>query len=412
MSAPASRSAPTSPLTPAPCLSVLFSGGFRPFFLAAGLHAVTSLLFWLAWLGVHHAGGTFLSLSIAPPPFVWHGHEMLFGFGGAAIGGFLLTAVPNWTGSPPVANGRLAGLFALWLVGRAVVWLSALLPPVVVAIGDLLFLPALLLCLAGPVLRAGKRQNMGVIAVIALLWLAQILSHLGMTGPDGIAVISDGGRTGRLMALDVLTLLMAVIGGRITPAFSRNWLAAKGRPVPPAVPMVPWTPAALAGILLVLIGDLSGQDLAVAAGAALASVALLIRLVLWQGWRVRQEPLLVVLHIGALWLVIGYALRSLAALSVLPEAASLHALTTGAAGTLIVAVMSRASLGHTGRPLSSSAGLTLAFVLVSVAAVVRVIVPMAFPALYMEGMLVAGAAWVIAYLLFLIRFVPILLAPR
>lgn len=390
-----------------PSLTAFLSGGFRPFFLAAGVHAALSLVFWMVWLGVHHAGGAFLTLSVSPPPYIWHGHEMLFGFAGAAVGGFLLTAVPNWTGHRPVAGLRLAALVWLWLAGRIALWSSAVLPGPVVAGLDLLFLPALITTLAGPVIRSGKRQNMAVIAVIALLWVAQILSHLGM-----LNVLSDGGRAGRLMALDVLTLLMTVIGGRITPAFSRNWLSAQGRPLPPAVPMVPWTPAAITGILMVLAGDLSGQSLLTAAGSLLAAVALLVRLALWQGWRVRSEPLLLVLHVGALWLGAGYLLRGLAALSLLPEAASLHALTTGAAGTLILGVMCRAALGHTGRGLSSSPGLTSAFALVSLAALVRVAVPIALPAFYMEGMLLAGAAWVIAFGLFTAHFLPILTTPR
>ncbi|WP_019643912.1 NnrS family protein [Novispirillum itersonii] len=390
-----------------PSLTAFLSGGFRPFFLAAGLHAAVSLIFWLVWLGVHHAGGTFVTLSVSPPPYIWHAHEMLFGFAGAAVGGFLLTAVPNWTGHRPVAGLRLAALVWLWLAGRIALWASAALPGPVVAGLDLLFLPALVTTLAGPVIRSGKRQNMAVIAVIALLWVAQILSHLGMAG-----ILTDGGRAGRLMALDVLTLLMTVIGGRITPAFSRNWLSAQGLPLPPAVPMVPWTPAALTGILIVLAGDLSAQPMLTAAGALLAAVALLVRLALWQGWRVRSEPLLLVLHLGALWLGVGYLLRGLAALSFLPEAASLHALTTGAAGTLVLGVMCRAALGHTGRALSSSPGLTSAFALVSLAALLRVVVPVALPGFYMEGMLVAGAAWVAAFVLYVIHFLPILTTPR
>lgn len=390
-----------------PSLTALLSGGFRPFFLAAGLHAALSLVFWMVWLGVHHAGGAFVKISVSPPPYVWHAHEMLFGFAGAAVGGFLLTAVPNWTGHRPVAGMRLAALVWLWLAGRIALWSSAVLPGPVVAGLDLLFLPALISTLAGPVIRSGKRQNMAVIGVITLLWVAQLLSHLGM-----LDILQDGGRAGRLMALDVLTLLMTVIGGRITPAFSRNWLSAQGLPLPPAVPLMPWTPAAIIGILLVLAGDLSSQPMLTAGGALLAAVALLVRLALWQGWRVRSEPLLLVLHVGALWMGIGYLLRGLAALSFLPEAASLHALTTGAAGTLILGVMCRASLGHTGRPLSSSPGLTSAFALVSLAALVRVLVPIALPGFYMEGMLLAGAAWVIAFGLFTAHFLPILTTPR
>lgn len=387
----------------------LLSAGFRPFFLLAAVHAVAAMAFWLVWLGIHLLNGAIAELSIGMPPHVWHGHEMLFGFVSAAVAGFLLTAVPNWTGTAPVSGRRLGLLVAAWLAGRGAVWASAALPPVLVVAADAAFLPLLGLMLAGPLVGAGKLRNTGFLVLLAVLSSALLLSHAGIYG-----WLDDGGFIGRLIAVDVAAVMMAVIGGRITPAFSRNWLRARGGDLP-------MTPTALdrAAILmaaLVLASDVLSpwlSDTTRGVPALIAGGLLLVRLAVWRGWRVRTEPLLWVLHLGALWLAVGFLLRGGALTwAWMPETTALHAHTVGAAGTLVLGVMSRATLGHTGRPLSADGVLTSAFVLVSLAALCRLIPPLAWPGVYLEAMVVAGLLWCAAAGLFLLRMTPALVAPR
>lgn len=387
----------------------LLSAGFRPFFLLAAAHAIAAMAFWLVWLGVHLMNGAIADLSIGMPPHVWHGHEMLFGFVSAAVAGFLLTAVPNWTGTAPVAGPRLALLVVVWLAGRAAVWASAALPPVLVVLADAAFLPLLGVMLAGPLLSAGKTRNAAFLLLLAVLSAALLLSQAGIYG-----WLDDGGYMGRLIAIDVAAVMMTVIGGRITPAFSRNWLRARGRDLPDPPKML--NLAAVLSVVLVLLSDAQASwlgDLPRGLFALLAGALLLVRLVSWRGWLVRAEPLLWVLHLGALWLAVGFLLRGGALLwDWMPETTALHAHTVGAAGTLVIGVMSRATLGHTGRSLTSDPWLTGAFVLVTVAALARLVPPVAFPALYLEAMVAAGLLWCVAAGLFLLRLTPALISPR
>lgn len=387
----------------------LLSAGFRPFFLLAAAHAVTAMAFWLGWLAVHLLNGAVTELSIGMPPHVWHGHEMLFGFVSAAVAGFLLTAVPNWTGTAPLAGRQLGVLVAVWLAGRAAVWLSASLPPLLVVVADAAFLPLLAAALAGPLVRAGKARNAGFLVLLAVLTAALLTSHAGIYG-----WLDDGGTLGRLLAIDVAAVMMVVIGGRITPAFSRNWLRARGGDLP-ATPAT-LDKAAVASVVLVLVADALSPllgDTPRGVLAVLAGIVLLARLATWRPARVRAEPLLWVLHLGALWLAAGFALRGGALLGGwMTETTALHAHTVGAAGTLILGVMSRATLGHTGRPLTADGLLTAAFAAVTAAALARLLPPVLWPSVYLEAMVVAGLLWCLAAGLFLARLTPALVLPR
>lgn len=389
-------------------MPVLLTMGFRPFFLLAGLHGVVAMVFWGVWLGVHAAGGTILGLSIDTPPYVWHAHEMLFGFVSAAIAGFLLTAVPNWTGTQPLRGGPLALLVAVWLIGRAALWSSAFLPPAVVLVADAVFLPLLAAFLAVPLVRAGKWRNLGVLALLGGIALANLLSHLGMIG-----VLDDGGHLGRVLAVDGVVALMVVIGGRITPAFSRNWLRSHGHADADAVmPPRPLDLAAVLATVAVFVGDAAGTPQITGVLAVVAAVATGTRLVWWKGWRVGAEPLLWVLHLGAAWITLGFALRAAALLGAgISESAALHAHTAGAVGTLVLGVMCRAALGHSGRPLTAGWPLGAAFILVGIAATVRIGGPLLLPAEYLGTMIVAAFAWIAAYSIFTAIFTPILVRP-
>lgn len=375
--------------------------GFRPFFLGAGALAALLIPWWagaLAW-GI--------PLGTVWPPSLWHGHEMLFGFVGAAIAGFLLTAVPSWTGERGFAGTPLIALGTLWAIGRAVAATSALWPRFLVAGLDLLFLPALASLVLPPLVRSGNR-NTPLLAVLAALWGTDIAFYWGVFhGNTAFA------RHALFIGIDIVLLLVTVIGGRIIPAFTNA--ALKQRGVPSAVHA--WramTPLAVGAMLAVTAIDLwSPESRASGVLAAGAAVIQAVRLAQWQGFRTLRAPIVWILHIGYLWLPLGFALKALALLAGVGFAASyLHALTIGAAATMIMAVMTRASLGHTGRPLVVARPTAYAYGLLTAAAAARVFGPVLLPFTYTAVVVLAASLWTAAFVLFLKVYAPILLSPR
>ena len=379
----------------------LFGYGFRPFFLAAGLAGVLLVPWWSASL----AAG--VPLGTNWPASLWHGHEMLFGLIVAAIAGFLLTAVPSWTGARGFAGWPLAALAALWALGRLCVASSASWPAVLVAVLDLAFLPVLAVFVLAPLVRAGNR-NTPLLAVLTALWLTNVGFYWGI-GRDDPALA----RHALVLGIDVVLLLVTVIGGRIIPAFTASAFKQHGI----ASTLRAWrgmTPLAVAAMIVVIVIDLWRLEGAAAGFAALAAASIqLVRLAQWQGLRTWRMPIVWVLHLAYLWLAVGLALKALALLGGVPFAAYyLHALTIGAATTMIIAVMTRAALGHTGRPLRVSRSTACAYGLLTAAAVVRVFGP-AWPALpYAAVIVVAAVLWTAAFILFLWVYGPILLSPR
>ena len=375
--------------------------GFRPFFLGAG--ALAALLIpW--WAGALVWG---IPLGTVWPPSLWHGHEMLFGFVVAAIAGFLLTAVPSWTGERGFAGTPLIVLATLWVLGRAVAATSALWPPSVVAGFDLLFLPALAGLVLPPLVRAGNR-NTPLLAVLAALWGTDIAFYWGLFH-GGLALA----RHALLIGIDIVLLLVTVIGGRIIPAFTNA--ALKQRGVPSAVHA--WramTPVAVGAMLALTVIDLWSPEGRAAGGlAAGAAVIQAVRLAQWQGLRTVRAPIVWVLHLGYLWLPLGLALKALALLAGAGFAAFyVHALTIGAAATMIMAVMTRASLGHTGRPLVVARPTACAYGLLTAAAATRVFGPALLPFAYTTVIALAAIFWTAAFALFLAVYAPILLSPR
>jgi uncharacterized protein involved in response to NO len=378
----------------------LLTAGFRPFFLAAAGWAALAMAVWLPLM----SGG--LALPSRFDPLSWHVHEMLFGFVMAAVGGFLLTAIPNWTGRDPVAGPPLAVLVSLWLLGRVACLISDLLPIWLTPALDLAFPVALEVVAARELLVVGNRRNYPLLAPVAVLAIANLLTHLHALG----AAVPFG--LGWRLGIAVVIVLISVIGGRIVPAFTRNWLNARGlSPVPPAADVL--DRAALGVLHASLIGwtFLPGWR-PVGALLLLAAALNLVRLARWRGVATLDEPLLLVLHVGYLWLVVGVALLGLALQTdTVPQAAAVHALTAGAMGTMVLAVMTRATLGHTGRVLRADVPTMVIYALVSVAAVLRIVA-----AWVSEGQLdlleVAVAAWVAAFVLFAAEYGPMLLAPR
>lgn len=378
----------------------LLALGFRPFFLAAGAWALLAMLLWLAMV----TGVLALPLSIAPAD--WHAHEMLFGYAAAAIAGFLLTAVPNWTGRLPVSGAPLAVLALLWLAGRIAMATGAWLGAWPAAVADALFLLALLALVLREVVSGRNWRNLPVAAALAGLGLANMWFHAATLGTS--LATADALRLG----IAVVALLIVLIGGRITPSFTRNWLAKRG-PGPLPAAFATLDRLATAASLLALAAWVAAPDAAVTAAAlAVAAVLLCLRLMRWQGQRTLAEPLVTVLHVGYLWLPLGLTLLAIAI--VWPDAgtgAAVHGLTTGAIGTMTLAVMTRASLGHSGRPLRAGAGTSAIFVLINLAAAARVLA-WAWPDAYLTLVHCAAFFWSAAFAGFVALYGPLMLRRR
>jgi len=378
----------------------LLSQGFRPFFLLAGLWAPFALAVFVVSFS---AGATMPS---AFPAIAWHYHEMLFGYVAAALAGFALTAIPNWTGRLPLHGTPLLVLVVLWLAGRIAIALSAVIGAPLAALIDLLFLAAL----AGAIGReigAGRNwRNLPLVVAVALFWLTNALIH-----GEALGLFDTGGRALRL-AIAVVIALITLIGGRIIPSFSRNWLVRRDPERLPQ-PFGRYDRMTLAVSAIALAWwALAPQGLLGGILAAAAGVLNLVRLARWRGLATRAEALLWVLHLAYLWIPVGFALLALAALwPAVPENAAIHALTAGAIATMTLAVMSRATLGHTDQPLHAGPGLTAAYLLVTAAALLRLTAAL-WSAQFEPLVWAAAAAWIAAYALFLGVCGPYLLAHR
>ena len=381
--------------------SALFGYGFRPFFLGAGVLAVLLVPWWAASLTVG------VRLGTAWPPALWHGHEMIFGFIVAAIAGFLLTAVPSWTGARGFAGWPLVMLSGLWALGRIAAATSAIWPPSVVAVLDLLFLPALAVFVVPPLVRA-RNRNTPLLAVLAALWATNLAFYWGIHRDDAAFA-----RHALLIAIDIILLLVTVIGGRVVPAFTASALKQRGIATPLRTSSG-LDYLAIGVMIAVVISDLFWLETTWAGWIAIAAAAIqAARLAQWQGLRTLRMPIVWVLHVAYLWLPVGLALKALALLAGLPVAAFyLHALTIGAAAMMIVAVMTRASLGHTGRPLRIARPIAYAYGLLALAAAVRVFGPVCLGLPYIQVIVVAAILWTASFALFLWVYGPILMRPR
>ena len=395
----ASRTGATAPavrVTVRPRFALL-AYGFRPFFLLAGLHAALAVPAWAAFL--HGLGRADAPL----PALAWHAHEMVYGFVMAAVAGFLLTAVPSWTGRRGFAGAPLLALVLVWVAGRVAVSCPLGLSPALIAALDLAFPVALVSALVPSLVRSGNRRNFVFIGFLALLFAANLRFHLAgaaSTEPLGLAV-------------NTVLVMVALVGGRVVPAFTSARLKQRGLNVRiPKHPVI--DAAAVAATVAVLVVDVVAPRGAYAgAVAAAAAVLLAIRLARWQGHRTLGEPLLWVLHLAYAWLPVALALKAAWLLGgLVPATASLHALTAGAFATMILAVMSRAALGHTGRALIAPRSVTAAFWLLSAAAATRVFGPALAPAAWALWIDAAAALWTIAFVLFVAAYAPILCRPR
>jgi uncharacterized protein involved in response to NO len=372
----------------------LFSFCFRPFFFFGAVWSAVVVPLWL--FSYFHGGAAALTRE-------WHIHEMIFGFLGAVIAGFLTTAVPNWTGRMPVVGAPLGGLVALWVLGRVAMLYESTLGPVA-AVADSLFLVAFAAVIWREVLTGRNWRNLPVCGLVTFFALANIAFHA-----PSVAAQDFGVR----LALGAATVLIGLIGGRIVPSFTRNWM--KARSLTPGPSVFNHIDRATLGLTVVAAGAWIVAPQTTAAGAmlTLAGAAHLLRLARWRGWRVAPEPLVWILHVGYGWLGVGLLFLGAAALEpgLVPRSAGIHALTAGAVGVMTLAVMTRATRGHTGRPLAAGAATTAIYLAINAAALLRVAAP--FSGTNQPLLLSAsGLAWSLAFGGFAIAYGPMLLTPR
>jgi len=372
----------------------LFAYPFRVFFLSTALLAVLIIPAWLLVL----LGG--FAPQLVLPALLWHQHEMIFGFLEAAIAGFLLTAVCVWTSTDRLHGAPLAALWAVWLAGRLAMLFGGALPAALVHGVDLAFLPLVVLDAGRRIVAAKQHRQLVIVGVLGALWLLDVGFHATQRPAFSRA------------AMLAVVALMLVVGGRITPAFSSNWLRGTGGDAA-AVRIVPWleTVAIGATVALLPLVSFEAPPALTAPIAAVAAAASAARLYLWRGWLVRREPLLWILHVALAWIPVALVLLAAAAVGAVAPTALLHAAGAGAAGALVLGVMSRVALGHTGRPLHLPPGMTLAFAAVLGAGALRVATALAWMP-QTSGLLASGVLWVLAYGTFVTRYAPMLAAPR
>jgi uncharacterized protein involved in response to NO len=374
---------------------------FRPFFLASGVYGFVVVAAWIAiWRGVLRAP-SWLS------PTSWHGHEMLFGLVAAAIAGFLLTAAPVWTGRPALRGRPLAALFGLWVLGRLAMLAAGRLPASVVAAIDVAFLPAVAGVLVRTLWRTNQRRNYGVVALVGALALVN-----GAVHAQALGIAPASAPRALRFAADLVVVLIVVIGGRITPTFTTNALMRLGVDARatsrPSLDRL----AVAAAALLAALGLVAPRGVATGAVAAAGGLAVAARMAGWQTLQSWRDALVWSLHAGMAWVATGLLLVAAGDLGSIPPSAGLHALTAGAMGSMILAVMTRVSLGHTGRPLVLPTGAVGSYVLVHAGAAARVLSALAPGPMQAPLLVVGGLLWAAAFGLFAILYVPILVRPR
>ncbi|WP_193336932.1 NnrS family protein [Devosia beringensis] len=377
---------------------VLFSYGFRPFFLAAGIWAMAAMVLWIGALAAGwDIGGSYGGAY-------WHAHEMLFGYSSAALAGFLLTAVPNWTGRLPVSGTPLIVLFAVWCAGRLALLAPDMLgPPLSIAV-DAAFLPLLLAICAREIIAGRKWKDLKILAGILALALANLSFHL---------LMASGGDTGMANRLGVAAFIMliTVMGGRVVPSFTRNWLARRHATQLPSPYDRFDTVTLLTGLVALTLWAMLPETLWSAVAFLLAAGLHLARLWRWRGWQCWDEKLVLVLHLGYAFVPAGFLAVALAQLGWAEPVAALHFFTVGAIGLMTLAIMSRATRGHTGLPLTASVMTTASYAALIAAALLRPLASI-WPDSATELLSATGLCWITAFALYVIEYGPVLLQRR
>lgn len=365
--------------------------GFRPFFLLGALYAVLIVPIWVLQFRGHLS-----SYSPFADPVLWHGHEMIFGFTAAIIAGFLLTAVANWTGGAPVRQIYLALLCCIWLAGRAA--MNSTFSYVAAATIDLMFIPALAVSLAIPLLKTRNAQNFIFLGLLAVLFFCDVW----------LFVFQD--RTALYFSLLVVAAMISLISGRIIPSFTAAALRMHGEKASimdqPKLDVAALFSLVFLGTAWIFLGTTAPISALLAFAAATIH---LWRMRVWHTGRALKNPLVWILHAGYLWLAVSLALFGVSVISsFIPLSVAIHALTAGAIGSMTIGMMMRVALGHTGRELKLGAGSVLAFLLIQTAAITRVILPVWDSSHYLLWLEISSGLWAAAYILYLLLYAPIL----
>jgi uncharacterized protein involved in response to NO len=380
--------------------SPLWASAFRPFYFLGALYAPLLIAAWLgAYLGTWSVPSTGTLLRL------WHGHEMLFGFSSAIITGIVLTALPSWAGTEEIRGGRLALLVALWLAGRIAFWAAPWLPVSLVAAIDCALFPVVALMVTPQLLRAKNRLYLLLLPILAGLYAGNVVFYIGQAGA-GETVAAQGLR----LALWSIVVLYVLKGGVLAPIFTGNALREKGRgeqaPFRMGLEVV-----AVAAVILLAAFDLAGAPPAWTGASAVAcALAHGWRTTRWQGWRVADVPLLLVMHLGFAWLVFAFALKAAAELTgIVPEAAWVHAFTVGSLGLMMLGLMTRVSLRHTGRPLDVPGAMRVAYMMMFAAALLRLAATV--HGLGNWAVALAAVLWAAPFAIYFVLFGAILLRP-
>ncbi|MGF1723589.1 NnrS family protein [Photobacterium nomapromontoriensis] len=383
-------------------IAPVFRLAFRPFFLAASVFSIVAMLLWaMFW-----AGNYSVTCFMYANPVWWHSHEMLFGFTGAIIIGFLLTAVQNWTGNPGVRGWKLAGIFAIWLIARVGLMLGN--PHYGWMFIDLLWMPVAAYFLAMPIIRRRQWNNLFFVPLIVLMTVLNALFHLNVLGFSDISIQAVSFAT-----VIVISVIVLIVGGRVIPFFT--WRGTQTD----QITRVKWIELSslipswllLFNVLLPIPETINQYSLPLL--LAVTAVSHLIRFMRWRSLSTRKVPLLWLLHFAYGFMIIGLLLLATHyAFGVVSYGVALHSLTVGGVGCMILAMIARVSLGHTGRSLQVGPMMMIAFVALVLASLVRTLFVIAMPSLIIYSYVVSALLWVLAFTIFTIVYFPILTKPR
>jgi uncharacterized protein involved in response to NO len=379
--------------------NAFFTLGFRPFFLGTTIFSMLALL---AWISVYLLGFELIAFSYYPAN-IWHAHEMIFGYSMAVVAGFVLTAVKNWTGIQTVNGIKLMVLFGIWAMGRIAPFVFA--SGWVVAIVDALFLPVLAVFIALPLLKAGNKRNYFVVLLVVIFSLLNMTVHLELLGlfTGLISLVLK-------LALYLILALVIIMAGRVLPMFSQNGV--EQRYVVTSYPIIEKL-AIPSYILFMLVMVFIDNFYAILISSVFVASIHALRLKGWFNLQIFRVPLVWVLHLSYLFLIVGFLLSAFSAFYPALYFLALHAFSIGVIGTVTIGMMCRVSIGHTGGNLKKPPKtVKYIFILMALATLTRVLVPIIMPSVYIETIIVSGAMWSLAYLLFVLNYAKMLMSPR
>ena len=378
----------------------MLSYGFRPFFLGAALWACIAMVLWIGLLS------GLWTFAIGYGGIAWHAHEFLFGYIAAVMTGFLLTAIPNWTGRLPLQGKPLLALFVLWLAGRVAMLTTDWIGTGAAAIVDCAYLLTVTALISREIVAGSNWRNLRVAVLVAFTAIANIVFQAEV-------LVHAGANYGLRLGVAAIVALIMVVGGRVTPSFTSNWLTRQGSQTRPAA-LGRFDIGAIVLGAIALIAWIAAPDWSGTAALLLVmAIAQAARLSRWTGARTWREPILFVLHLGYAFVPLGALVLSISILwpRIVPTSGALHAWTTGAMGLMTLAIMTRATLGHTGRDVTSTPTTLAIYGAVLVAALARIAAPL-LPAFYYQMLLTAGVAWFSAFAIFVLTYGPMLVRAK